>query len=73
MGFEPTIPVFQRARTVHTLDLAATVIGTDVVRINELTLLVSLGLMREKSITFIFMGFCVLQVQSSEEPVLLPY
>jgi hypothetical protein len=28
VGFEPTIPVFERAKTVHTLDRAATVIGT---------------------------------------------
>jgi hypothetical protein len=27
VGFEPTIPVFQRAKTVHASDLAATVIG----------------------------------------------
>jgi hypothetical protein len=27
VGFEPTIPVFQRAKTVHALDRAATVIG----------------------------------------------
>jgi hypothetical protein len=27
MRFEPMIPVFKRAKTVHTLDLAATVIG----------------------------------------------
>jgi hypothetical protein len=27
VGFEPTIPVFQRAKTVHTLHCAATVIG----------------------------------------------
>jgi hypothetical protein len=27
VGFEPTIPVFKRAKTVHTLDRAATVIG----------------------------------------------
>jgi uncharacterized membrane protein len=26
-GFEPTIPVFERAKTVHALDGAATVIG----------------------------------------------
>jgi hypothetical protein len=25
--FEPTIPVFEREKTVHALDLAATVIG----------------------------------------------
>jgi hypothetical protein len=25
--FEPTIPVFERAKTVHALDLTATVIG----------------------------------------------
>jgi hypothetical protein len=29
--FEPTIPVFERAKTVHALDCAATVIGTFVV------------------------------------------
>jgi hypothetical protein len=27
MGFEPTIPVFKRAKAVHALDRAATVIG----------------------------------------------
>jgi hypothetical protein len=28
VGFEPTIPVFERPKTVHALDRAATVIGT---------------------------------------------
>jgi hypothetical protein len=28
MGFEPTIPVFERAKTVHALDRAATVFGS---------------------------------------------
>jgi hypothetical protein len=27
VGFEPTIPVFERAKTVHALDRAVTVIG----------------------------------------------
>jgi hypothetical protein len=27
-GFEPTIPAFQRAKTIHALDCAATVIGS---------------------------------------------
>jgi hypothetical protein len=27
VGFEPTIPVFQRAKTVHALDRAAAAIG----------------------------------------------
>jgi hypothetical protein len=27
VGFEPTIPAIQRAKTVHALDRAATVIG----------------------------------------------
>jgi hypothetical protein len=27
VGFEPTIPMFERAKTVHALDRAATVIG----------------------------------------------
>jgi hypothetical protein len=27
VGFEPTNPVFERAKTVHNLDRAATVIG----------------------------------------------
>jgi hypothetical protein len=27
VGFEPTIPAFERAKTVHALDLAATVMG----------------------------------------------
>jgi hypothetical protein len=29
VGFEPTIVVFERAKTVHVLDRAATVIGED--------------------------------------------
>jgi hypothetical protein len=29
VGFEPTIPAFERAKTVHALDLAATVIGCE--------------------------------------------
>jgi hypothetical protein len=28
MGFEPTDPVFERAKTVHAFDRAATVIGS---------------------------------------------
>jgi hypothetical protein len=28
VGFEPTIPMFDRAKAVHTLDRATTVIGT---------------------------------------------
>jgi hypothetical protein len=28
VGFEPTIPVFERAKMVHALDRAAAVIGT---------------------------------------------
>jgi hypothetical protein len=31
--FEPTIPVFQRAKTVHAIDRAATVIGKNVLYI----------------------------------------
>jgi hypothetical protein len=27
VGFEPTIPVFEQAKAVHTVDRAATVIG----------------------------------------------
>jgi hypothetical protein len=29
LGFEPTIPVFERTKTVHALDRAATVIGEE--------------------------------------------
>jgi hypothetical protein len=28
VGFEPTIPAFERAKTIHSLDRAATVTGT---------------------------------------------
>jgi hypothetical protein len=28
VGFEPTIPVFERAKTVHALDRAVTVVGS---------------------------------------------
>jgi hypothetical protein len=30
VGFDPTIPVFERAKTVHVLDRVATVIGVKV-------------------------------------------
>jgi hypothetical protein len=30
-GFESTAPVFERAKTVHALDRAATVIGTEII------------------------------------------
>jgi hypothetical protein len=33
MGFEPTIPAFEGAKTVHALDGAATVMGVRVLRI----------------------------------------
>jgi phosphohistidine swiveling domain-containing protein len=29
VGFDPTTPVFERAKTVHALDRAATVIGEE--------------------------------------------
>jgi hypothetical protein len=32
VGFEPTIPAFERTTTVHVLDRAATVIGCDEIR-----------------------------------------
>jgi hypothetical protein len=35
--FEPTIPAFERAKTVHALDRAATVIGSRSIRSSEKT------------------------------------
>jgi hypothetical protein len=35
VGFEPTIPAFKRATTVHALDSAATVIGCNVILFRE--------------------------------------
>jgi hypothetical protein len=35
VGFEPTIPVFKRAKTVHALGRAATVIGQVVIIVNR--------------------------------------
>jgi hypothetical protein len=32
VGFEPTIPAFERAKTVHVLDRAETVSGKEVLR-----------------------------------------
>jgi hypothetical protein len=34
VGFEPTIPLFKRAKTVHALDRAVTVIGSDTIQFN---------------------------------------
>jgi hypothetical protein len=39
VGFEPTIPVFQRTKTLHALDSAATVIDTkECMYVNEIML-----------------------------------
>jgi hypothetical protein len=35
VGFEPTIPVFQRAKTVHALDRAAPLIGPEICTIRK--------------------------------------
>jgi hypothetical protein len=35
VGFEPTIPVFKRAKTVHVLDLSATVIDNKMLLLLE--------------------------------------
>jgi hypothetical protein len=35
VGFESTIPVFERTKTVHTLDCAATVIGSLSIYLNN--------------------------------------
>jgi hypothetical protein len=35
VGFEPTIPAFERAKTVHVLDCAATVIGSSYNRLSK--------------------------------------
>jgi hypothetical protein len=37
VGFEPTIPVFERAKTVHVLDRAATVLGTNQINIDNIS------------------------------------
>jgi hypothetical protein len=37
MGFEPTIPVSERLKTVHTLDRAATVTGSPLLILLDLT------------------------------------
>jgi hypothetical protein len=36
VGFEPTIPLFEQAKTVHTLDRATTVIVTVTICIGQL-------------------------------------
>jgi hypothetical protein len=36
MGFEPTIPVIERRKTVHALDRAATVIGNVILHLQQI-------------------------------------
>jgi hypothetical protein len=38
VGFEPTIPVFEPAKTVHALDRAATMIGSFLIHCSLITL-----------------------------------
>jgi hypothetical protein len=40
VGFEPTIPVFEREKTVHALDRAATVIGSFNIYVREIPMYV---------------------------------
>jgi hypothetical protein len=35
VGFEPMTPVFERAKTIHALDRAATVIRPDIIRLRS--------------------------------------
>jgi hypothetical protein len=35
VGFEPTIPTFERAKAVHDLDRAATVINADAFKVSK--------------------------------------
>jgi hypothetical protein len=54
VGFESTIPVFERAKTVHVLDRAATVTGTQiylVIRNRSLTLNSTSGSMIDPQVT----------------------
>jgi hypothetical protein len=37
VGFEPTIAVFERAKTVHALDSAATVIGENIIHTTQIS------------------------------------
>jgi hypothetical protein len=41
VGLEPTIPAFERVKTVHALDRAATVIGTADMEIMQLQFMLS--------------------------------
>jgi hypothetical protein len=43
VGFEPTIPVFERAKTVHPSDCAAAVIGVYTVIVRKSVLMRQLG------------------------------
>jgi hypothetical protein len=48
VGFQPTIPVFEREKTVHALDRAATVIDTKVLLKTEYNSSISLASIRQK-------------------------
>jgi hypothetical protein len=59
VGFEPTIPAFERAKTVHALDSTATVIGSNsrqVIRISNLLVLKLQAMGRESNRTVV--GSC---------------
>jgi hypothetical protein len=43
VGFEPTIPVFEREKTIHALDRAATVIGSELLYKNNFVAINSLA------------------------------
>jgi hypothetical protein len=54
VGFESTIPVFERMKTVHVLDRAATVSGDAVVKSEIITMLLN----KHIYIEFFFNGSC---------------
>jgi hypothetical protein len=43
VGFEPTTPVFEQAKTVHALDRAATVVGFMAIERNKLKICCGVG------------------------------
>jgi hypothetical protein len=52
VGFEPTIPAFEQAKTVHALDIADTVIGQLILYISILSSNLYLDLQEISSISF---------------------
>jgi hypothetical protein len=54
VGFEPTIPAFEQAKTFHALDRAANVMGIDLTTVSQRSQRIRTQMIMEFSVGYVF-------------------